>query len=80
MFKCQECGRKFKTAKSAEKASNDGCPGCGGVDIDIDESPKPVKTTSAHSDVPDGGISCPECNSRDGYSNSDCPTTRAIVR
>ena len=36
MFKCLECGRKFRTAKAAEKAANDGCPGCGGVDIDLD--------------------------------------------
>ena len=36
MFKCQECGRKFKTVKSAERAASRGCPGCGGVDLDID--------------------------------------------
>ncbi len=36
MFKCQECGRKFSTAKAAEKATNLGCPKCGGVDIDLD--------------------------------------------
>lgn len=36
-FKCQECGKKFKTTAAAEKASNDGCPKCGGVDIDVDE-------------------------------------------
>ena len=36
MFKCQECGRKFKTVKAAERASHNGCPGCGGVDIDVD--------------------------------------------
>lgn len=45
MYKCQECGRKFKTTKAAERASNNGCPGCGGVDIDLDTSsvtkPKP---------------------------------------
>jgi predicted nucleic acid-binding Zn-ribbon protein len=38
-FACMECGRKFKTVKAAERASNDGCPGCGGVDIDIDVAP-----------------------------------------
>jgi hypothetical protein len=32
MFKCQECGRKFSTARAA----NCGCPGCGGSDIDLD--------------------------------------------
>lgn len=33
---CLECGRTFKSAKAAEKAmfSDDGCPGCGGSDID----------------------------------------------
>jgi hypothetical protein len=35
-FKCQECGKKFKTARAAERASYDGCPKCGGCDIDID--------------------------------------------
>src|SRR2546427_8317762 len=35
LFKCQECGRKFYSVKSAEKASfgDEGCPGCGGSDI-----------------------------------------------
>ena len=36
MWKCLECGRKFKTTAAAERASNHGCPGCGGVDIDLD--------------------------------------------
>jgi predicted nucleic acid-binding Zn-ribbon protein len=36
MYKCQECGKKFKTVATAQKASNNGCPKCGGVDIDID--------------------------------------------
>ena len=33
---CQECGRRM-TAKAAEKASfgDEGCPGCGGSDIDL---------------------------------------------
>jgi hypothetical protein len=34
-----ECGRKFKTVKAAERASWNGCPRCGGVDIDLDVSP-----------------------------------------
>jgi len=37
-YKCQECGRKFKTTKAAERASKNGCPKCGGVDIDLDVS------------------------------------------
>ncbi len=36
LFKCQECGHKFFSVKSAENASfgDSGCPGCGGSDID----------------------------------------------
>jgi hypothetical protein len=36
-FYCQECGYHFKTLKAAEKASfgDDGCPKCGGSDVDI---------------------------------------------
>jgi hypothetical protein len=36
MWKCLECGRKFRTTNAAERAANTGCPGCGGVDIDLD--------------------------------------------
>ena len=39
MYKCQECGKKFKSAKSAENACNNGCPKCGGSDIDLDIGP-----------------------------------------
>lgn len=35
MFKCLACGKKFYSVKSAEKAAWDGCPKCGGVDIDL---------------------------------------------
>ena len=35
MFQCQECGRKFKTAKAAQRASYSGCPNCGSTDIDL---------------------------------------------
>ena len=35
-FKCQECGKRFKTVRAAERASLDGCPKCGGCDIDLD--------------------------------------------
>ena len=35
-YACMECGRKFRTVRSAERASMNGCPGCGGVDIDLD--------------------------------------------
>jgi predicted nucleic acid-binding Zn-ribbon protein len=36
MYACIECGRKFKSEKAAEKAADDGCPNCGGVDIDLE--------------------------------------------
>lgn len=35
-FACQECGKKFKTVVGAERASRNGCPKCGGCDIDLD--------------------------------------------
>jgi len=35
-FECQECGRKFKSVKAAERASSNGCPRCGSTDIDIE--------------------------------------------
>ena len=36
-FYCQECGYKFRTVKAAERASFgvNGCPKCGGADIDL---------------------------------------------
>jgi len=45
-FKCMECGKKFATVKAAEKASINGCPKCGGTDIDLDvgDDKSPPKT------------------------------------
>lgn len=34
-YQCMECGRRFKSHRSAERAVNDGCPRCGGTDIDL---------------------------------------------
>lgn len=36
-FACMECGHKFRTIKAAERASfsAQGCPKCGGADIDL---------------------------------------------
>lgn len=34
-FACQECGRKFRTVGAAETAASEGCPKCGGVDVDL---------------------------------------------
>jgi rRNA maturation endonuclease Nob1 len=33
-FRCMECGKRFRTVQHAEKAAMDGCPKCGGVDVD----------------------------------------------
>lgn len=44
MWKCLECGKKFKSTKAAKKASFEGCPKCGGCDVDLDveiTSPEP---------------------------------------
>lgn len=54
MYACQECGRKFKTTKAAERASNDGCPKCGGVDIDLDTSAAPQARYGVFHWVPSG--------------------------
>lgn len=35
LFKCLECGKGFRSVKSAERASYNGCPKCHGLDIDI---------------------------------------------
>jgi DNA-directed RNA polymerase subunit RPC12/RpoP len=37
MFECMECGRKFYSVAAANKAAfgDNGCPGCGGSDIDL---------------------------------------------
>ena len=36
-FQCMECGKKFKSVKAAENAQQNGCPKCGGTDIDLAE-------------------------------------------
>jgi hypothetical protein len=33
MFACKDCGRIFRRRTSAERASREGCPQCGGLDI-----------------------------------------------
>lgn len=38
-FQCNECGKKFKTVKAAEKAMWNGCPKCNSSDIDVDPGP-----------------------------------------
>jgi len=44
LFACVECGKKFYSAKAAEKAAygDSGCPGCGGSDIDLNTSASEV--------------------------------------
>lgn len=34
LFECLECGRKFATVRAARRAVDQGCPRCGGTDID----------------------------------------------
>lgn len=36
-WRCLECGWRFASARSAQRAAfgDDGCPGCGGVDVDL---------------------------------------------
>lgn len=42
LFECMECGKKFYDERTAERASMNGCPKCGGVDIDVpDWTPPP---------------------------------------
>lgn len=38
-FACNECGHRFKTIKAAERASfgPNGCPKCGGSDVQLTE-------------------------------------------
>lgn len=45
-FSCIECGHVFKTVKAAERAAygTDGCPKCGGADIDL--TPIPATTVT----------------------------------
>jgi predicted nucleic acid-binding Zn-ribbon protein len=43
MFQCMECKKKFRTIAAAQRAVNNGCPGCGGLDIDLDTNPTPVR-------------------------------------
>ena len=35
-WRCQECGKKFKSAGAAQRAAfgDNGCPKCGGSDVD----------------------------------------------
>jgi DNA-directed RNA polymerase subunit RPC12/RpoP len=35
IFECMECGRKFRSVEAARRATDHGCPKCGGSDIDM---------------------------------------------
>lgn len=35
-FRCQECGKKYRTVASIQNAMRNGCTKCGGSDIDVD--------------------------------------------
>lgn len=45
MFECLECRRKFRSVAAAERASYNGCPNCGSVDIDISVPDSPASFT-----------------------------------
>lgn len=47
MFRCLECGKKFRTTAAAQRAVHNGCSGCGGADIDLDMDPTPVRKAKA---------------------------------
>ncbi len=38
-WQCQECGKRM-TLKQAERATSEGCPKCGGTDIDLADPPE----------------------------------------
>ena len=48
-YKCLECGHVFKTVAAAMRAlhTDEGCPKCGGVDIDLDVGPIPTTPKAA---------------------------------
>lgn len=51
LFECQECGKKFFSVAAAERATfRDGCPQCGGSDIDTYVIPASIVNdgTSGH--------------------------------
>ena len=54
LWECLECGRGFATTKAAEKATRNGCPGCGGVDIDLATRKKapPLELFEVGADLP----------------------------
>lgn len=54
LWECLECGRGFKTTKAAERAAAKGCPGCGGVDIDLAtrKRTRPLELFEAGADLP----------------------------
>jgi predicted nucleic acid-binding Zn-ribbon protein len=41
-WQCQECGKLFRSTRAASRASYEGCPQCGGVDIDLYIDPHPA--------------------------------------
>jgi len=55
-FACQECGYAFRTVAAAERASfGDGCPRCGGADIDLAATAVDAKAAAA------AKVGCPVC-------------------
>lgn len=78
---CQECGKRFRSVAGARNAADNGCPRCGGVDIDLGP-PRPYVpypplpgAPGYHGEEVDPlrphprGCSCgsPDCPDRDTY-------------
>jgi predicted nucleic acid-binding Zn-ribbon protein len=41
MFKCMECGQKLTTPQAESALSGNGCPRCGGSDVDVEPKLSP---------------------------------------
>lgn len=63
LFACMECGRNFYSTATARRAANNGCPGCGGVDIDVfvvgPEGRVPPEAMPTPSDLKEDGTGGP---------------------
>lgn len=77
-FACMECGRRFRTARAAERAANEGCPNCGGTDVDLNVESETRKLRERNRkrlyEVLDpvlGPPICVICGSR--HEPDDCP-------
>jgi len=74
-FQCLECGKQFRTVRSAERASLSGCPKCGGVDIDLANTPaRRRKNDRRIHEILDPVLGMEKCPICSGYHHPDeCP-------